>query len=110
MSEYTYHSGIQCIVMDDKDHVATALKEIQAGETIQVVRGGEMLSIQALDSIPSGHKIALEQISAGQHVLKYGEAIGAATEGIEKGAHVHVHNIEGIRGRGDQKKEEVQTT
>ena len=42
--------------------------------------------------IPFGHKVALRPIQAGQPVLKYGVAIGTATQDIETGAHVHVHN------------------
>ena len=33
---------------------------------------------------------------------KYGEVIGAATRDIRVGEHVHVHNVEGKRGRGDR--------
>ncbi|VFS54652.1 Uncharacterised protein [Leminorella grimontii] len=34
-------------------------------------------------------------------VYKYGESIGRATQAIELGEHVHVHNVESERGRGD---------
>lgn len=42
--------------------------------------------------IPFGHKVALRPIQAGQPVVKYGVTIGTATQDIETGAHVHVHN------------------
>lgn len=42
--------------------------------------------------IPFGHKVALRPIHAGQAVIKYGVSIGTATQDIETGAHVHVHN------------------
>jgi altronate dehydratase small subunit len=35
-------------------------------------------------------------------VRKYAEVIGLATEKIARGQHVHVHNVEGLKGRGDQ--------
>jgi altronate dehydratase small subunit len=41
------------------------------------------------------------KISKGQDVLKYGEVIGQATQDISEGKHVHVHNVESLRGRGD---------
>jgi altronate dehydratase len=43
-------------------------------------------------SIPFGHKVALHPIQAGHAVVKYGVTIGTATQDIETGAHVHVHN------------------
>ncbi|NBP39258.1 MAG: D-galactarate dehydratase [Betaproteobacteria bacterium] len=50
----------------------------------------EGLSLAAF--IPFGHKVALRPIRAGQPVVKYGVTIGKATQDIETGAHVHVHN------------------
>ncbi|MDQ6598863.1 SAF domain-containing protein [Bacillus salipaludis] len=38
----------------------------------------------------------------GEDILKYGEVIGLATTDIEPGEHVHIHNLEGKRGRGDK--------
>jgi altronate hydrolase len=43
--------------------------------------------------VPAGHKIALRDIDAGEKIIKYGYPIGAATEKIAKGAHVHTHNV-----------------
>lgn len=40
-----------------------------------------------------GHKVALQTISAGEKVIKYGYPIGVATEDIPAGAHVHSHNL-----------------
>jgi SAF domain len=44
------------------------------------------------ESIPFGHKVALRPIPTGTPVVKYGVAIGTATQDIQTGAHVHVHN------------------
>jgi altronate dehydratase small subunit len=57
-----------------------------------------------LEAIPFGHKVAIMDVPEGTYVCKYGEVIGRATAEIEAGRHVHVHNVEGIRGRGDQAK------
>ena len=43
----------------------------------------------------------MKKISKGENLIKYGEAIGQATQDIEEGQHVHVHNVESLRGRGD---------
>jgi altronate dehydratase len=44
------------------------------------------------DAVPFGHKVARRAIAQGQAVIKYGVAIGTATQDIPAGAHVHVHN------------------
>lgn len=51
--------------------------------------------------VPFGHKVALRQIDKDEPVLKYGEAIGLAASAIGAGDHVHTHNVESQRGRGD---------
>ncbi|MPN58021.1 Galactarate dehydratase (L-threo-forming) [bioreactor metagenome] len=63
--------------------------------------GEKVFELQASMSVPYGHKIAVRDIKAGEDILKYGEVIGRATDDIQKGAHVHVHNVESLRGRGD---------
>lgn len=40
-----------------------------------------------------GHKTALEDIKAGEQIIKYGYPIGHAVTDIKKGEHVHTHNI-----------------
>ena len=87
------------ILMTDTDSVATAIVDINDGETIQRP-SGETLTIGA--DIPFGHKIALSPISSGDPVQKYGEIIGTATESIAPGDWVHTHNLESGRGRGDR--------
>jgi len=91
------------VVMDPSDNVATALKELKKGETIPIEVGAKTINITPLEDIQFGHKIALRNIEPSEHVRKYGEVIGAATQKIKQGEHVHVHNVEGLRGRGDKK-------
>ena len=67
------------------DNVAVALKAIPAGT--------EFLGIVANSEIPQGHKMALQNISAGQQVMKYGFSIGHATADITAGDWVHTHNM-----------------
>jgi altronate dehydratase small subunit len=40
-------------------------------------------------------------IEKGEAIVKYGEVIGRATQQIILGKHVHIHNVESLRGRGD---------
>jgi altronate dehydratase small subunit len=84
--------------ISERDNVAVALEHIGRGCTI----GIEGASIEALDDIPSGHKIAIATIGVGEQVIKYGSPIGLATSAIAAGQHVHTHNLESTRGRGDR--------
>jgi len=95
-------AGADAIRMHADDHVATALRDLKAGETMSFTFAGERFQVVMAEDVPFGHKVALVDIPEGTHVKKYGETIGRATTAIGVGRHVHVHNIEGIRGRGDQ--------
>lgn len=41
-----------------------------------------------------GHKVALQAISKGGKIIKYGVSIGSALRDIKPGEHVHLHNIQ----------------
>lgn len=87
-----------------KDTVATVLEDIEAGTDVPVRLGKEVRNIKALERIPFGFKIAIADIAKGTEVVKYGESIGIASVDINKGRMVHIHNLEGTRGRGDMAK------
>jgi altronate dehydratase small subunit len=87
--------------MNDIDNVATAVKDIPLQEKIEFIVDGESIEIEIVDPIPLGHKFAIKPIIKGQDIVKYGEFIGKATENIDVGKHVHIHNVESTRGRGD---------
>ncbi len=85
------------LIISARDNVATALEALDAGRTIRI---GDVTLVVA-ESIPRGHKLALREIRAGEAVVKFGSAIGAASTRIAPGAHVHTHNVASARGRGD---------
>jgi altronate dehydratase small subunit len=87
--------------MHPEDNVATTVEEIQPGDQVQVSGGGEVRTLTAVEAIPFGFKIALQEMPQGAIILKYGETIGKAGRPIAKGALVHIHNLEGTRARGD---------
>ena len=89
------------IAIKRNDNVATAIRDIEAHATVTVGIEDETLTVQVSQPIPLGHKLALRRIQPGGDILKYGTVIGRATRGIEAGEHVHVHNVESTRGRGD---------
>ena len=66
------------ILINEKDNVAVAIRELAAGEQA-IVRGESMVTeIPVIQPIPFGHKFALKDIETGTKVLKYGAAIGKA--------------------------------
>lgn len=95
-------ANFQAIIMNPRDNVATVVESIASGAMVGVNISGSTLSIQAADMIPLGHKLAIREIPVGDPIVKYGEVIGLATQTITTGQHVHVHNLESCRGRGDK--------
>jgi len=87
------------IVIKEKDNVATAIRELKAGDRVVVRVGGEAREVAVRSDIRFLHKFALEDIEKGQHIIKYGQVIGEATTDIQKGEHVHIHNLRSLRGR-----------
>ena len=86
-----------------KDNVAVVLSEgVLAGNTVSVrTHDGESTDLKALNDIPYGHKIAVAAVAPGEEIIKYGEVIGACSHAIVPGEHVHIHNMDSLRGRGD---------
>lgn len=91
----------KAIVIDEQDNVATLIGEAEPGQEIALTGTGAGGTIKVTASVPYGHKVALGAIEKGQQVTKYGHSIGAATADIGPGDHVHIHNMESNRGRGD---------
>ena len=89
------------LILNPKDNVANALEEVLPGQEIESSLGKEKISFHATERIPFGFKVARVDIARGEPVIKYGEMIGRASQAIPKGALVHIHNLEGARGRGD---------
>jgi altronate dehydratase small subunit len=92
----------KAIVMEGTDNVATVVEPIDApAETVVEAAEGRIV-VHITNNIPFGHKFAIRDIPKGSLILKYGEPIGVARIDIRAGEHVHVHNLESKRGRGDQ--------
>lgn len=67
------------------DNVAVALRDLGQGQAV--------LGLELRQQVARGHKFALETIEPGSPVTKYGSMIGLATQHIQPGEHVHVHNL-----------------
>lgn len=94
---------LDALIVNMHDNVATVFRnDVQAGEELLVRdKTGQSFEMTVLNDIPYGHKLALRDIAKGEHIVKYGESIGLAVVAIRAGEHVHVHNLESARGRGD---------
>lgn len=75
--------------VDERDNVATALRDLAAGEVVPFVGG---VDLRVTEPVRRGHKVALAPIPAGHAVIKYGFTCARATTSIEAGQHVHAHN------------------
>ncbi|MGE5379701.1 MAG: UxaA family hydrolase [Methylocystaceae bacterium] len=73
----------------DLDTVVIAINDLKKDQTVVVE--GQSITLQ--DDIPMGHKIALNDIAAGEDIIRFGNAIGHATKAISKGELVHIHNV-----------------
>ncbi|MBW2637970.1 MAG: UxaA family hydrolase [Deltaproteobacteria bacterium] len=87
--------------MSVKDNVGIIKEAMKKGREILIADGESENMIKVREDIPFGFKIAIQDIKRNDIVYKYGEPIGIASMDIKKGTMVHVHNMEGLRARGD---------
>ncbi len=81
---------------EHKDNVAVVVVEgLKAGTKMLgvVTADDSTFEIEARADVPIGHKVALADIKKGDTAIKYGEDIGRFVADVEKGGHVHVHNL-----------------
>ena len=74
------------LLLDPDDDVMVATVDLPAGAPVT----GEVISSAP---IPTGHKVAVRAVGAGQPVRKVGLVIGWAGAPIAAGDHVHAHNL-----------------
>ena len=86
MSDTVRTRDTPVIRLHPADNVAIAVRRLPTGAAVAN-------DVAAREPIPSGHKVAVAPIAAGEAVRRYGQVIGAATQPIRAGAHVHVHNL-----------------
>lgn len=87
---------IQFLVHESADTVGVVVVEdVKAGQDLNgwVMDTDETITLKVRDDVPIGHKFALNDIKAGDTIIKYGHDIGKAIADIPKGGHAHVQNI-----------------
>ncbi len=85
--------------INENDNVVVALRAISAGECISTEVQGAVREVVALEEIPQGHKMAIQDIPEGGGVIKYGYAIGSVIRSVRAGEWIHTHNLK--TGLGD---------
>lgn len=91
-------TSASALLTDHRDSVATALRDIGAGERI-VIDGRD---VRLAAPVGRGHKFAVAPVNRGASVLKFGFPIGIASRDIAVGEHVHSHNLEtALTANGD---------
>ncbi|MEC0229421.1 D-galactarate dehydratase [Paenibacillus alba] len=62
---HDYAEGTDSLVMNEKDDVATVLRDAARGDTIQFLRGSSVQTLTLIDAFPFGHKVAIAPIAQG---------------------------------------------
>jgi (2R)-sulfolactate sulfo-lyase subunit alpha len=80
------------------DHVGVAVRDLSAGEARgETLDDQSTVEVTVTEDVQLGHKVALQDLTAGEDVIEYGLRIGIASADISKGQHVHTHNVRSAR-------------
>jgi altronate dehydratase small subunit len=77
------------LILAPGDNVAIAKSDIAAGTTLTAM--GKTVTLKVSEE--TGHKFAFLPIKKGETIVKYGAPIGIATQDIEPGDSMHIHNV-----------------
>ena len=87
------------------DNVANVIDDIVVDDDISYTIENKVYTLKAVENIKFGFKVAVIPIEKHAEIIKYGCVIGKASTSIKPGECVHIHNVEGTRGRGDKEGE-----
>tara|TARA_B100000945_G_scaffold211093_1_gene169922 strand:- start:199 stop:486 length:288 start_codon:yes stop_codon:yes gene_type:complete len=84
------------IIHDEKDNVGVVvIEKIQPDQKCNcwIMENDKSTTIESINEIKLGHKVAMIDLKEGDTIIKYGHDIGKVVKSIKKGEHVHVHNV-----------------
>lgn len=77
------------ILLHLADNVLVCCRKVRAGDVVQI----DGKSFVMTESVEVGHKIAREDLAAGDKVMRYNAPIGSMTRAAVMGGHIHTHNL-----------------
>lgn len=77
----------KAIRLHPADNVVIALADLPQGAV------PDALGFALPGPVPRGHKMAAQDLTKGQNVIRYGQIIGIASTEIKAGDHIHSHNL-----------------
>ncbi len=77
------------IKINPADNVAVAITPLSKGTAIEI----DGKTITLVTDIPAGHKVALQDIAAGENVIKYGFPIGHVLHDVKEGSYLDHNDI-----------------
>ncbi|MCG7333723.1 UxaA family hydrolase [Sporosarcina sp. ACRSM] len=80
------------IQIEERDNIGVATQTLKKGDVLKHKNG----EFTVLETIPIGHKVALELIPKNEFIIKYNVPIGRAKVDIQLGDYVHTHNVEDV--------------
>src|SRR5690554_8612 len=89
MSKRRLKISERVLKISERDNVAVSLSGLKKDMELEI----DGKNLIPRDNIPPAHKIALEDIDAGEQVIKYGYSIGKAIANIRQGDWVHSQNL-----------------
>lgn len=90
------------IVLDPKDNVATALRDLDGPAVVSIANpDGSRFGLEITGPVKLGHKVAITTIPLDTPAIKHGEPFGLATAPISPGDHAHIHNIVSLSRVGE---------
>mgnify|MGYP000886972197 CR=1 FL=1 len=88
----------QAIALNERDTVCTVLDAVEAGETIEVLRDGQVIQhLEVKEAVPKYFKVTLVAQSEDDEVIKYGEIIGQLNHDVQIGDLIHVDALRSIK-------------
>ena len=78
------------VLLAPEDNGVVVTQALAAGDRLEI----EGHAVVVAADLGIGHKLARVPLGRGEKVIKYGATIGRATAAIDRGAHVHTHNLE----------------
>lgn len=77
------------LLLDPADNILISIASMTCG-TVTMLDGAQLV---LREDIGLGHKVARHALAVGDKVYRYGFPIGTMTCAVERGGHVHRHNL-----------------